>query len=243
MKTIALIPARYDSQRFPGKLMQDLGGKTVIKRTYEAVVSTGLFDSVWVATDSPEIEKEIKDTGGLVFNSQKAHECGSDRIAEAAECISCDLILNVQGDEPFMDRDSLSKLIAVFKADTEHAIAMASLMVPIAGKEEINDKDVVKVIVDLNSNALYFSRAVIPFDRDGKSPVLYHRHLGVYAFRREALIAFSKHPPTPLEIAERIECIRFLEMGKKIKMVRTNHVGIGIDNPMDLEKARAIINH
>ena len=241
MKTIALIPARYESHRFPGKLMQDLGGKSVIKRTYDTVLNTNLFDEVWVITDNKIIFKEISDHGGLVYMSKKEHDCGSDRIAEAAADLSGDLIVNVQGDEPFIDGKSLADLIAVFKNDTEGVIDLASLMTPISDSSQINATDTVKVIVDLQNFALYFSRLPIPFDRDSDNHPTYFKHLGVYAFRRDALIGFSQHEVTPLEAAEKVECIRFLEMGRKIKMILTPHDSVGIDNPADLEIARNLL--
>lgn len=241
MKTIALIPARYESHRFPGKLMQDLGGKSVIKTTYDTVLNTNLFDEVWVITDNEIIFKEISDHGGLAYMSKKEHDCGSDRIAEAAADLSGDLIVNVQGDEPFIDGKSLADLIAVFKNDTDGVIDLASLMTPISASSQINATDTVKVIVDLQNFALYFSRLPIPFDRDADNHPTYFKHLGVYAFRRDALIAFSQHEVTPLEAAEKVECIRFLEMGRKIKMILTPHDSVGIDNPTDLEIARNLL--
>lgn len=241
MKTIALIPARYKSHRFPGKLMQDLGGKSVIKTTHDTVLKTALFDEVWVVTDSEIIFKEITDHGGRAYLSKKYHDCGSDRIAEAAADLKGDLIVNVQGDEPFIDGKSLAELIAVFRNDTAGMIDLASLMTPIKSSEVIENKDEVKVIVDLKNFALYFSRLPIPYDRDSNNTPSYYKHLGVYAFRREALIAFSEHPITPLEAAEKVECIRFLEMGRKIKMIETPHDSVGIDTVFDLEDARNIL--
>ncbi len=243
MKTIALIPARQDSHRLPGKLMQDLGGKTVIRTTYDTVVQTGLFSEVWVATDSDIIYEEINAYGGKVFKSKQKHDCGSDRIAEAAKELEGDLIVNVQGDEPFINGKSLAELIAVFKKDTDHEIDLASLMTPIESMDVIENEDEVKVAVDLQNFALYFSRHPIPFNRDSKSNPSYFKHLGVYAFRREALIAFSEHPITPLEAAEMVESIRFLEMGRKIKMVETPHDSVGIDTLADLEMARQLLKN
>lgn len=241
MKVIAVIPARYASTRFPAKLLQDLGGKSVIRRTYEAALNTQLFEQVWVVTDSELIFNEIKSHGGKVVMSCKEHESGSDRIAEAVADMEVDIVVNVQGDEPFIDRDSLFKLIEVFKQDIEEEIDLASLMRPITDPDDIQNPNNVKVVTDLNGLALYFSRAVIPFPREGNWASSYFQHIGIYAFRKQALLAFSKWPVSQLETIEKLEQLRYLEHGKKIKMVITNHVGIGIDTPEDLEIAKKML--
>ncbi len=232
-----MIPARYSASRFPGKLLKDLGGKPVIVRTYQAALQTNLFDDVFVVTDSEVISKAIKNVGGNVFMSLKTHECGSDRIAEAVENMEVDIVVNVQGDEPFIDAVSLEKLIQVFKNDADKKIDLASLKVLMTQKEDIQNPNNVKVITDHQNFALYFSRSVIPFHRDKYFSVNYYKHKGVYAFRKEALIDFYHLPMTPLESAEKIEAIRYLEVGKRIKMVETTVESIGIDTPEDLEKA------
>lgn len=241
MKTIAVIPARYASTRFPAKLMQDLGGKTVILRTYEAAISTNLFDDVLVVTDSELIFNEIISNGGKAVMSKKNHESGSDRIAEAVENIEVDIVVNVQGDEPFIDKDSLEKLLQVFKNDAAHQIDLASLMREITDKEAIANPNNVKVIVDQNQLALYFSRSVIPYPREENVGVRYFQHIGIYAFRKPALLDFYSLPMKSLEASEKLEQLRYLEYGKKIKMVETTHVGIGIDTFEDLEKARKML--
>ena len=242
MKIIAMIPARYNASRFPGKLMKDLGGKTVILRTFEAALSTNLFDEVYVVTDSEIIQKNIADAGGKVIMSKTAHECGSDRIAEAVEFLDADIVINVQGDEPFIDKISLSKLIKVFQGDTNKEIDLASLKVEITNLEDIENPNNVKVITDINNLAIYFSRSVIPFHRDKDISVKYYKHKGVYAFRKQALLDFYKTPMTPLEASEKIEAIRYQEIGKKIKMIETAAEAIGIDTPEDLEKAKKYLN-
>ena len=243
MKIIAMIPARYSASRFPGKLMKDLGGKPVILRTYEATLKTNLFDDVFIVTDSDVIFNTIKNAGGKVIMSSKEHECGSDRIAEAVENMDVDIVINVQGDEPFVDVVSLSKLIDIFKSDKKKEIDLASLKVEIKNKEDINNPNNVKVITDVNNLAIYFSRSAIPFHRDQTIKVKYYKHKGVYAFRKQALMDFYKTPITPLEAAEKIEAIRYQELGKKIKMVETNVESIGIDTPEDLEKAINYLKH
>jgi len=243
MKIIAMIPARYSASRFPGKLMKDLGGKPVIVRTYEAAVKANLFDEVYVVTDSEVIYNSIEKIGGKVLMSQKEHECGSDRIAEAVENLDVDIVVNVQGDEPFIDTVSLSKLISVFKSDVQKEIDLASLKVKMTNEEEIQNSNNVKVITDMNDFAIYFSRSVIPYHRDKEVAVNYYKHKGVYAFRKEALIDFYHTPMTPIEAAEKIECIRYLEVGKKIKMIETSVESIGIDTPEDLEKAIKLLEN
>ena len=240
MKIIAMIPARYSASRFPAKLMQDLCGETVIYRTYQATVNTGLFDAVYVVTDSQIIFDEIESKGGTVLMSTETHESGSDRIAEAIASIDCDVVVNVQGDEPFTERESLSKLLAVFKDDPKKEIDLASLMVKIDSQDEINNPNCVKVIIDTNNFALYFSRSPIPYHRDKSVAVNYYKHKGVYAFRKNPLLEFTSLPTENLEASEKIECIRFLEHGKKIKMVETHVEGIEIDTPEDLAKAQKL---
>lgn len=235
-----MIPARYQASRFPAKLMQDLGGKPVILRTYEATVNTGLFDEVYVVTDSDIIFKLIEEVGGKAIMSKEKHESGSDRIAEAVADMDVDIVINVQGDEPFVDKESLSKTIAVFKADDKKDIDLASLMTPITDWEEIANPNTVKVIVDNQNFALYFSRSPIPYPRDKDVETTYYKHKGIYAFRKRALRDFQQLPMLKLEATEKIEAIRFLEYGKKIKMVETNVTGIEIDTPEDLEKAQKV---
>ena len=235
-----MIPARYSASRFPGKLMQDLGGKTVILRTYEATFATKLFDEVYVVTDSDIIFKEITDNGGKAIMSIAEHESGSDRIAEAVQNVDCDIVVNVQGDEPFTERASLEKVLNVFYDDPNKEIDLASLMVEIHDWDEISNPNTVKVIVDQNSFALYFSRSPIPFPRDKNAGARYFKHKGIYAFRKQALLDFQKLPMQFIEATEKIECIRYLEYGKRIKMVETTVEGVEIDTPEDLEKAKRL---
>lgn len=241
MNIIAVIPARYASTRFPAKLMQDLGGKTVITRTYEAAVGTGLFEDVFVVTDSDIIYNEIVSNGGKAIMSIKEHESGSDRIAEAVEHMDVDIVVNVQGDEPFINTEPLAEVLEVFRADTAHEIDLASLMMHITDWSDIENPNCVKVIVDQKQFALYFSRSVIPYPRDKEAGVRYYRHIGIYAFRKHALLDFYNLPMQSLEASEKLEQLRYLEYGKKIKMVETSHAGIGIDTPEDLEKARKML--
>lgn len=241
MKIIAVIPARFASTRFPAKLMQDLGGKTVILRTYEAAILTNLFDDVLVVTDSDLIYNEIISNGGKAIMSIKEHESGSDRIAEAVENMEVDIVINIQGDEPFINKKPLEELIDVFKKDTEKKVDLGSLMFQISDKGEINNPNNVKVITDQQGFALFFSRSVIPYPREENVGVRYMKHIGIYAFRKEALMDFYRLPMLSLEASEKLEQLRYLEYGKRIKMVETTHGSIGIDTPEDLEKARKLL--
>jgi 3-deoxy-manno-octulosonate cytidylyltransferase (CMP-KDO synthetase) len=234
-----MIPARYAASRFPAKLMQDLAGKPVILRTYQAAIQTKLFDEVYVVTDSDIIYDAIVKEGGLAIMSKTKHDCGSDRIAEAVMQMDVDIIVNVQGDEPFTDRESLEGVLKVFESDINKEIDLASLMVKITDEEEINNPNTVKVIVDNRNFALYFSRSPIPYPRAKDANTTYFKHKGIYAFRKSALMDFQRLPMLQLEATEKIEAIRYLEYGKKIKMVETHVQGIEIDTPEDLKKAQA----
>jgi 3-deoxy-manno-octulosonate cytidylyltransferase (CMP-KDO synthetase) len=234
----AFIPARYAATRFPAKLMQALGDKTVIRHTYDNTVATGLFDEVYVVTDSEIIFNEITSHGGKAIMSKKEHESGSDRIAEAIEHLTIDIVVNVQGDEPFVKKEPLEKLIAVFKDDK---VQVASLMQVLTHSDLIADSNYVKVAVDKNFNALFFSRSVIPYPRNREIAIPYYEHIGVYAFKKQALLDFTNWPISPLEAAEKIECLRYLENGVPMKMVVTSYMGVEIDTPEDLIKAAALL--
>jgi len=241
MKKVALIPARYAATRFPAKLMQVLGNKTVIRHTYDNTVATGLFDAVIVATDSDIIFNEITQHGGKAVMSKKPHESGSDRIAEAVATMDCDIVVNVQGDEPFVQKAPLEKLLQVFDGADGAAVQVASLMQVLTDEAAIADSNYVKVAVDINYNALFFSRSPIPYHRDKNLTPVYYEHIGVYAFRKQALMNFTNWPMTPLEAAEKIECLRYLEHGVPLKMVVTDYMGVEIDTPEDLVKAAALL--
>jgi 3-deoxy-manno-octulosonate cytidylyltransferase (CMP-KDO synthetase) len=238
MKKVALIPARYSATRFPGKLMQLLGHSTVILHTYKNTVKTGLFDEVIVVTDSDTIFDEITVHGGKAVMSKKEHESGSDRIAEAAASMDVDIIVNVQGDTPFIKKEPLEILLHQFK---EPSVQVASLMQILKDEKEINDPNFVKVAVDQNMNSLFFSRSVIPYPRNKEIAFTYYEHIGVYAFRKKALIDFTTWPVTPLEATEKIECLRYLEHGIPLRMVVVDYMGIEIDTPQDLEKAARLL--
>ncbi|MEI6264278.1 MAG: 3-deoxy-manno-octulosonate cytidylyltransferase [Sphingobacteriia bacterium] len=238
MKIVAMIPARYAATRFPAKLMQMLGSKTVIRHTYDNTMDTGLFDEVVVVTDSEIIFNEIVNHGGKAIMSKKNHESGSDRIAEAAADLEVDIIVNVQGDEPFVQKDPLEKLLGTF---SDPSVQVASLMQELKDEALINDSNYVKVAVDRNMNSLFFSRSIIPYPRNKEIQIPYYEHIGVYAFRKQALLNFTSWPMTPLEAAEKIECLRYLEYGIPLKMVLTQYMGVEIDTPEDLIKAAKLL--
>ena len=237
-----MIPARFEASRFPGKLMKDLAGKSVILRTYEATKNSNLFDEVYVVTDNDLIFNEIIENRGKAIMSKKEHESGSDRIAEAIENLEVDIVVNVQGDEPFTQKEPLKKLLEVFKLDVNKQIDIASLRLKIEEDEEIKNPNNVKVVSDENNFAMYFSRSPIPYPRE-KSTAIYFKHIGIYAFRKEALLKFTKLPMNRLEATEKLENLRFLANGMKVKMVETNQIAIGIDTPEDLEKANEIFKN
>lgn len=233
-----MIPARYGATRFPAKLMQDLCGEPVIVHTYERVADTRLFDEVYVVTDDDRIEKAIREVGGKVIRSKKEHNSGSDRLAEASRDLDVDIIVNVQGDEPFTDKENLQKVIDIFAKDLTKSIAVASLMERITDPDDIANPNNVKVVVNKFGEALYFSRNIIPFPRDPNTKVSYYKHIGIYAYRKEALQQFTELPPSLLEETEKLEQLRYLENGFKIRLALTDIPTIGIDTPEDLERAR-----
>ncbi len=241
MKTIAMIPARYAATRFPAKLMQPLGNKPVILHTYQNTVATGLFDEVWVVTDSDIIYDAIIAAGGKAVKSIREHESGSDRIAEAVASMDVEIVVNVQGDEPFVKKEPLEKLLRVFEGEEGKKVQVASLMQVLKEQRFIDDPNYVKVAVDLNMNSLMFSRSVIPYARDKSITPVYYEHIGVYAFRKWALMSFTSWPLSPLEAVEKIECLRYLEHGIPLKMVVTEYMGVEIDTPEDLQRAAGLL--
>ena len=241
MSAVALIPARLGATRFPGKLLATLGGKTVIRRTYEAVAATQLFDQVLVVCDSEAIQEEIVRHGGRAVRSTRPHESGTDRIAEVAETLHADVLINVQGDTPVTRREPLEQLLAVFAGESGREVQVASLMRPLTDPALVTDPNCVKVVVDQAMNALLFSRSTIPYPRDRSVTPRYYEHIGVYAFRRDALLAFARLAPGPLERAEKIEALRYLEHGMRIRMVITDLPGVEIDTPDDLARAEQLL--
>lgn len=241
MKAIALIPARLGATRFPKKLLAEIKGKTVIRRTYESAVNTGLFSEVVVITDSDEIMEEIARNGGKALKSQGIYESGTDRIAEIARDLDADIFVNVQGDEPFVQREPLAKLLDLFRGTGGDQVQVASLVQELKDESLVKDPNFVKVAMDLAHNAIFFSRSVIPYPRNNDLAATYYEHIGVYAFRKKALMDFTSWPMTPLETAEKIECLRFLEHGVPIKMAVTEYMGVEIDMPEDIVRAEKMM--
>ena len=238
MKRIAMIPARYAATRFPAKLMQLLGNKTVIRHTYDATFGTGLFDEVIVVTDSDIIYNEIVLHGGNATMSKTPHVSGSDRIAEAAEAMDADVIINVQGDEPFIRKEPLEKLVRLFD---DPSVQVGSLMRKITDRQELMKNSAVKVTVNKNNDALYFSRSVIPFSANEDIDIPHYLHIGVYGFRKQTLLRFTKWPAGMLELAEKLEQLRYLENGIPIRMALVDFRSIAIDTPEDLAKAEQLL--
>lgn len=241
MKKIAMIPARYAATRFPAKLMQPLGDRTVIRRTYENTVATGLFDEVMVVTDSEIIYREVTSHGGKAVMSVQRHESGSDRIAEAVANLDFDIVVNVQGDEPFMAREPLRCLLEVFEGEAGQQVKIASMMKICRHAERITSPNCVKVVVDKQMNSLYFSRSPIPFHREQSIAPVYYEHVGVYAFRKQTLLQFTRWPMGQHESVEKLEQLRYLENGVLLKMVVVDFEGVGIDTPEDLARAAALL--
>lgn len=236
-----MIPARYAATRFPGKLMAQLGTKSVILTTYENTLNTGLFEDIFVVTDSEIIFNEITQNGGKAIMSLAEHQTGSDRIAEVVENLECDIVVNVQGDEPFVKKEALQKLVEAYENDLNEEISLATLAQEITEEEDIYNPNSVKVNWDINLFALYFSRSPIPYPRETNFKAKYYQHIGIYAFRKTALLKFAKLPMLQNERAEKLEQLRYLEYGMKIKVLETGFMGIGIDTKEDLDKANAYL--
>ena len=238
MRVIAIIPARLNSKRFPRKLMEKINGIPLIVMTYQNLLSMKIFDEIIVATDSQEISNIIKNRGGQVFISKKEHFCGSDRVSEASNNFKSDIVINVQGDEPFVKSKSIKKIIDFFRDKQNKNIPVVSLIYETNDPEIINDENCVKVVTDNNNFAMYFSRSKIPFPRNIDKNFSFYIHVGVYGFLSQSISHFSNLKPSKLEKIEMLECIRFIENGQKIKMICIDTPTIGIDTPNDLLEAK-----
>ena len=241
MTVSALIPARLNSTRLEKKLIKNLDGIPIIVRTYQNICSTKLFDEVVVVTDSDEIINVLKEFDIKFLKSKEDHNTGTDRIAEFSNKFKSDIIINVQGDEPFVLKEDLSKIINTFKNDIENTINVVSLMTKLISAEEINNPNNVKVVVDKNNNSLMFSRSIIPYKRV-KNNVNYFKHIGIYAFRNSFLNKFKKFKQTNLELTEMIEALRIIEHGYNIHMIEIDHEQISIDTIDDFNKAKSMLN-
>ena len=242
MRVIAIIPARLNSKRFPRKLMEKINGIPLIVMTYKNLLAMNVFDEIVVATDSLEISNAIKKNGGEVFISKKKHFCGSDRVSEASNNFKSDIVINVQGDEPFVNLKSIKKIINFFRDKINKNIPVVSLMYKTNDTTIIDNENCVKVVIDKNSFAMYFSRSKIPFLRSLDKNFNFFIHVGVYGFLSKSIIQFSSLKPSKLEKLEMLECIRFIENGQKIKMIQTEKPTIGIDTPNDLIEAKKYLD-
>ena len=240
MQVVGLIPARYASKRFPGKALVDLLGKPLLQHVVERAGQARTLSEVIVATDDVRIADSVRGFGGKVQMTSPAHPSGTDRIAEVARDVGCDLVVNIQGDEPLIDPADIDAAVAPLLADRR--IPMGTLACPL-DLEQAGDPNAVKVVVGMDGFALYFSRAPIPYLRDGHrggaSPYLLH--IGLYVYRREVLLRLAGLPPTPLEERERLEQLRALEHGIRIRVVGTDKPSLGVDTPEDLERVRRMM--
>jgi len=237
LRAVGIIPARFACTRFPGKALADLLGKPVIQRVYEGTLNAKRLDQVLVATDDERIRRAVEGFGGKVVMTSPTHPSGTDRVAEVARGLQAEVVVNIQGDEPFIKGELIDDLVECFERDA--GLKMATAAGVFKEGEDVADPDVVKVVCDLEGDALYFSRAPIPFERN-QGEVALQKHIGIYAYRRDFLLQFAAWDPTPLERTEGLEQLRALEHGEKIKVVRTDYDAVGIDTPEDLEKARAL---
>ena len=237
MKIVAVIPARLNSSRLSNKLLRDICGKSLILRTYESAVKSNLFNDVFVITNSPLIEEELKKNNVSYIFKDKEYTTGTDRIADISKEIDSEIIINIQGDEPFINSKTLQLIIDEFVKDEFNELNVVSVMTNLEGDNEINNPNNVKVVVDKYNNSLYFSRSPIPYNRDGVN-VDYFKHVGIYAFRKSCLVKFSKLKAGKHEFSEKIEALRLIENGINIKMIKSNERFIGIDTLEDLEMAR-----
>lgn len=236
MKVLCIIPARYASTRLPGKPLRDIAGKPMIVRVYERAIRAQRVHEVVVATDDERIRAAVEEHGGNAVMTRADHATGTDRLAEvAAQRPDCDLIINVQGDEPLIDPTVIDALVAPFEHDT--ALMMATAKTEITDAAEMENPNNVKVVADRTGNALYFSRACIPYARNAGAKV--YKHIGIYAYRRDFLLAYAKMAQTELECSESLEQLRALENGYRIRVVETDAVFIGVDTEEDLAAVNA----
>ncbi|OGL39895.1 MAG: 3-deoxy-manno-octulosonate cytidylyltransferase [Candidatus Schekmanbacteria bacterium GWA2_38_11] len=241
MKSSVIIPVRYESTRFQGKPLAKIKGKTMIQHVYERASKSREADKIIVATDDERIYKEVKNFGGEVKMTSKAHASGTDRVAEVAKDLECNFIVNLQGDEPLIDPSLIDDSLSFLKGNKE--IKVCTFKKHISDHDQIHDPNVVKVVVDGNGFAIYFSRFPIPFPKGEKEEkISYYKHIGLYTFEREFLLEFSNLPPSPLEKAEGLEQLRILENGYKIKVLDTEYDPISVDIPDDIKRVEEAMN-
>ncbi|GAB6099444.1 3-deoxy-manno-octulosonate cytidylyltransferase [Halanaerocella petrolearia] len=239
MKVVAIIPARYSSTRLPGKPIKKINNKPMIQHVYERTNQAQNLDQVIVATDDERIYQAVKEFGGRVEMTSSDHQTGTDRLAEVAQDIEADVIVNVQGDEPLIAPEMIDQAVGPLLEDK--SLQMGTLKHPITDSEELENPNLVKVVTDKNDFALYFSRSPIPYPRQ-ENDITYYKHIGLYVYRREFLLQYTDLPATPLEQQESLEQLRALENGYRIKVIETEHQSIGVDTPQDLEKVRELVS-
>lgn len=238
MKAIGVIPARYASSRLPGKPLAEIAGKPMIEHVYRRAEQAKCLQGVYVATDDQRIFDAVRAFGGQVVMTREDHRSGTDRIAEAVGALDVDVVVNVQGDEPLLDPAEIDAVVAPFAERPE--LVMSTAAVPITDLRDVADPSVVKVVLDVRGDALYFSRLPIPYYRSGEDgPHL--KHIGLYAYRKEFLLTYAGLAPTPLEAIEQLEQLRVLEHGYRIHVVQTEKDAISVDTPEDLERVRLLI--
>lgn len=239
MNVVAVIPARYDSTRFRGKPLAMICGKPMIQRVYENVVTANMIDRVIVATDNKEVAEAVEGFGGEVCMTSSAHATGTDRVAEAAKDIDAQLIINVQGDEPLLPPDAIEQ--AAYPLLKDRTIPMGTLKTVIRETEDSSNINIVKVVTDCRDFALYFSRSLIPFEKSKDTDTVFFRHIGLYVYRKDFLLKFSRLSQLPLEKAESLEQLRALEHGYSIKVSETDYHPVGVDVPGDIALVEKLI--
>jgi 3-deoxy-manno-octulosonate cytidylyltransferase (CMP-KDO synthetase) len=238
---VAIIPARFESSRLPGKALADIGGRPMIEHVYRRASAASSISRVIVATDDTRILDTVRGFGGEAMMTSAAHQSGTDRLAEAAAALDANVIVNVQGDEPLLAPENIDAAVAPFFTDA--GLEMSTLRRAIVDAEELRNPNVTKVVVDRNGFAMYFSRAPIPYVRAGQPPATSWAHVGLYVYRRATLLRLAALPQTAMERAEALEQLRALENGIRIKAIKTTHATIGVDTREDLERVRALMAH
>jgi len=238
-RVVGIIPARYASTRLPGKPLVDIRGKPMVQHVYERTSKAAVLDKVVIATDDERIKEAVLDFGGEVVMTSKAHQTGTDRLAEAAKDIEADIIVNVQGDEPLIAPEMIEEAARPLLNSKE--VVMGTLKKRIKDLTELKNPNLVKVVTDQNDYALYFSRAPIPFLREDRQGTDFHKHIGLYAYQKEFLLDFAQMESTTLEQMESLEQLRALENGYRIKVVETKYSSIGVDTEEDLVKIREMM--
>lgn len=240
MKIVGIIPARWASTRFEGKVLAMINGKPMIQHVWERSGKSEMLNDLVIACDDDRIVIAAEQFGAKTILTSKDHASGTDRLAEAIQSIDGDIIVNIQGDEPLIEPAVIDALVMALVNDP--SCSMGTVIKRLTAKKELKDPNVVKVVVDGEMNALYFSRSVIPFDRDNDEEAIYYKHLGIYAYRRDFLLSYKSLPKSNLEKVEHLEQLRALEFGYKIKTVITDVETIGVDTPEDLARVEKVIS-